>query len=511
MTSSVASPAAAAKRARAELARRELLRRQHRGDPAGWIRERLGEHPWSKQVEILEAVREHRHVTVQSAHGTGKDWTAARLVAWWIDVHPVGEAFVVASAPTTAQLGAILFREIGKAHRAGGLSGQLSGGIGTVPPSWRIGDEIVAYGRKPADYTDADQAASQFQGIHSRYPLIVLDEAGGIPEWLWDATETLVTNEDARILAIGNPTSPSGRFAKVCAPGSGWHVIKISAYDAPAFTREPVPEALEGVLVSKLWVDERRKRWGEGSPQWQSRVLGEFPEIGDDTLIAPKWIVAAQERELEPVATDSEHYGVDVARGGTDRTVIANRWSGRVRIVHDNGHADTMITTGHVAKLLREKPYGAAAIDVTGVGAGVFDRLREQNQHVTAFVAAGRAHDRSRFLNRRAEVYWELRQAFENGEIDIDPHDDELAAQLGAIKWSVTSAGQIKIESKDDMRRRGLPSPDRADAVVIAWSQGRTVDVMVDEEAMWRARALQRADNTEAWLSLRRDFDPPPW
>jgi hypothetical protein len=129
---------------------------------------------WSKQQEIAESVVEHRYTAVKSCHDSGKSFTASRLAAWWLDVHPPGEAFVVTTAPTTAQVEAILWREIGKAHRKGDLAGRI-----TLDAKWYIGQELVAYGRKPADY---DQAA--FQGIHARYVLIIIDEACDVPKSL---------------------------------------------------------------------------------------------------------------------------------------------------------------------------------------------------------------------------------------------------------------------------------------------------------------------------------------
>src|SRR5215217_2971411 len=114
-------------------------------DPVGWVSDRLGEFMWSKQREIAESVVVNRYTAIKSAHDTGKSFTMSRLAAWWLDVHPIGEAFVVTTAPTTAQVEAILWREIGKAHRKGNLPGRI-----TLDAKWYMGQELVAYGRKPA-------------------------------------------------------------------------------------------------------------------------------------------------------------------------------------------------------------------------------------------------------------------------------------------------------------------------------------------------------------------------
>lgn len=444
----------------------------HVNDPVGWIESKLRAETWSGQRAIANAVVEHRHVAVPSAHGVGKDWIAAALACWWLSTRP--DAFVMTTAPTAAQLGGILWREVARLHRRGELAGTVTAG-GNVP-TWRIGGELVGWGRKPADLSDPDEAASAFSGIHARAVLVILDEASGIEGWLVDAAMTLLTSAESRLLAIGNPLDPGSRFAKLCAPGSGFEVLRFSVFDTPAFTGEKCSPDLLAVLPSQTWVNERRADWGEGSPAWIARVLGEFPPSSRDTLIPPHVIAAAQARELAEEADPT--LGCDIARSGSDRTVVAACWpTGRLRIVHEAQGDDTMATAGAIARLLRED-FGppelhtgtSAAIDVTGIGAGVFDRLREQGANATPFTSAARAFNPTRFANRRAEAFWQLREALEAGDLDLDPHDDRLANELGALRWKVDSGGRILIESKDAMRARGLPSPDRADAVAMALS-----------------------------------------
>jgi hypothetical protein len=432
-------------------------------DPVTWIEDKLGERPWSKQREIAEAVVSNRHVAVPSGHGIGKSYIGSRLTAWWIDSHPPGEAFVVTTAPTGPQVEAILWREIGRAHRKGNLTGRITGG---AVPAWKIHSEIVAYGRKPQDLQDPEQAAAAFQGIHARFVLVILDEAAGINPWLWDAADSLVTNENSRFLAIGNPTDPASEFAKVCEPGSGWEVIPVSVFDTPAFTGERASRELLELLPSETWVEERKRRWGEDTPLYVAKVLGEFPEESEDRLITPAMVREAQERELpgEGIAKA----GVDVARAGSDESVAYVNRGGKARLVHRARGQDTMRTAGAVAKLLKANPQMSAAIDIVGLGAGVYDRLREQGLSVIAFQASEKATQPERFKNRRAESYWWLRELFKAGALDLDPEDEELASQLLSIRWFTDSSGRTQIESKADMKKRGLPSPDRADALAMA-------------------------------------------
>lgn len=476
----------------------------YKGKPVEWTRERVGEWLTEDQQAVMNSVAEHRYTAVQSCHGVGKSFSAARLVAWWLDTHPPGEAFVVTTAPTAPQVAMVLWREIGKVHRKADLFGYLTSG---AQPAWKISGsgEPIAYGRKPADYDP-----SAFQGIHARYVLVIVDEANGVPKALYDAIDSLATNVHARVLAIGNPDSPSSHFALICKPGSGWHVIRIDALRQCTFTKsevakyprvkeymqrqgikpstEPVPEDVRGLLsemlVDPLWVDERLKRWGESSPTFQSKVRGLFPKVSIDTLIHPQWVTMAQAREAKRAVLNSK-LGVDVARYGVNHTIIFLRQGGWCRIPegYDIPYGPTTQTAGLVLKLGRDLAQEhsmrmpTAFVDDTGVGGGVTDILVEAEYPVVPIVpgSAGSQllpNGKPRFSNLRSELMWNLREALsgpsetgEDGWLDIDPLDEDLAAQLSNIKYKINSKGQIQVESKEEMEARGLPSPDRADAL----------------------------------------------
>lgn len=437
--------------------------------PAEWVRDRLGAFLWSKQREILQSLVDNRYTAVQSCHDSGKSFTAAQAVCWWLDTRPLGEAFAVTTAPTWNQVHAILWREIRKARSRADLPGRT-----TLDARWYMGgkvigdeaEQLVAYGRKPSDY---DQDG--FQGIHAKFVLSVIDEACGIPKLLYDAVDTLATNEHARVLAIGNPDDPGSHFQKVCRPGSGWNNIAISGFDTPNFTGEEVPAELHDLMLSTTWVEERKRRWGESSPTYVSKVLGQFPDISDDTLLSPAVLRAACELELP--GTEAGQYGADVARLGQDETVVYRNRGGQVRLAYVGSQQTTTETTGAFAKLLRDRPNVPMHVDAVGVGAGVYDNLVEQRLRAIEYQSGWAATDSKRFVNKRAEDYWLFREACEAGEVDLPAgtDDEDLIAQLGSIKWALDSKGRIKIESKEDMRKRGLPSPDRADACIMSFSR----------------------------------------
>lgn len=440
--------------------RKELDSELGRRDPSWWVTEILGDFLWSKQREIFESVRDHRRTAVKSCHGSGKSWSAARVIAWWLSCHPPGTARVVTSAPTGDQVKAILWHEISRAHAAGNLPGRLN------QTEWWLEfeggrEEMVGIGRKPAEHNPA-----AFQGIHERYVLVVLDEAAGIPRSLWEAADGLLSNDACRLLAIGNPTDPTSEFAVECKPGSGTNVIRISAFDTPNLTGEPVPDEVAHRLVGRAWVEEKTRKWGPGNPLYLAKVLGEFPEVSEDGLIPVSWVRQAQERELPP--SQPVELGVDVGGGG-DRSVIALRRGPVVRIHRRDQNPDTMQTCGNVVATIRETGAEVAKVDEIGIGRGVVDRAKEQDHPVVGVNVGQPARDAEAFANLRAEGYWGLRERFQSGEVDLDIEDDDLAAQLVDLQYKRTSSGKIQIESKDEMRRRGKPSPDEADAVMLAF------------------------------------------
>jgi hypothetical protein len=461
---------------------------------ADWVNDHLGEYVTLDQRAIHDSVRDNRYTAVASCHDVGKSHVASEIVAHWIETHPSGQAFAVTTAPTDPQVKMILWRYIGAVWRKGKLKGRI-----TLDAQWKLAhtegpDEPVAYGRKPADYDPAG-----FQGIHSRYVLVVIDEACGVVKTIYDAVDSLATNAYARVLAIGNPDDPASHFRTICKPGSGWNVIHLDALRSPNFNKEqlrnypdvralmieegippstePCPDDVRDLLVSPEWVNERIKRWGIGSPLWDSKVRGKFPNISDDALIEPGWVLAAQNRELVPDDMDAA-YGVDVARFGMDKTVIMLREGGVVRCVFEGAKTSVTETAGQVQRLgnaHRTRP--RAQVDDVGVGGGVTDILRQDEYATIALVGGGACtnllpNGKPKFVNLRSEWYWTVREAFQWGWIDIDPDDEDLAAQLTGIKYSINRHGQIAVESKDDMKKRKMPSPDRADALVYSWVYG---------------------------------------
>lgn len=450
------------------------LRRSQRWGtrPVEWVGERLKQSVWSKQVEVLHAVRDHRRTAVKSGHGVGKSHTAALATAWWLDTHAPGTAFVVTTAPTGAQVKAILWRYIRRLHAAAGLPGRVN------QSEWHLGGELVAFGRKPSDHSE-----SAFQGIHAQHVLVVLDEACGIPSNLWISADALTTNEGCALLAIGNPDNPASEFRKVCAPGSGWHVITISAFDSPNLTGEQVPPDVAHALVGKAWVEEKRTEWGEDNPIYRSKVLGEFTQDGTWQVVRSSDLagVRLDDRTRRPDSDWSPvELGVDVGGGG-DETVIRER-RGRFAMREWRDHTDRPEQiVPLVLAALRESKATHVKVDSIGVGAGVVGELRnladrgEHSAQITAVNVAESANDDEKFANKRAELWWVVgREMSETKAWDLSRMDnaDTTCAQLLEPQWSTDARGRIIVEPKKDVIKRLGRSPDNADALLLAFAGG---------------------------------------
>lgn len=459
-------------------------------NPVGFVTSVLREYLWSKQREIFHAVQNYDRVAVKSCHSSGKSFSVSRLTAWWISSNKPGDAFVVTTAPTFAQVRAILWREINRIHKKAALPGY------TNQTEWFIDGELVAFGRKPDD-----DSTVAFQGIHARRVLIVLDEACGVPGAIWNAAETLAAN-GGKIVAIGNPDDPMTEFKKVCEPGSGWHVITISAFDTPNFTGEQTPPDIAQLLISQEWVERYRSRWGTDHPFYISKILGQFPDASVDSLIPMSLVRAAVERDL-PEGEPNE-LGVDVARMGTNETVIYHRRGSVARLYGAYTQRSLMEVCGFVVRAINDTGAMRIKIDDIGLGGGVTDRLVEiQNETGSPIprwvdiigVNVGlpptdNDPETKKFQNYKSEICWMLRDRFEKGDIDIGDDPDTIA-QIAAMKYEITSRGWLKIASKEDMQKEmekvdtsaGSLSPDRFDALVLCFCE----DAPGDDLSEWRA------------------------
>jgi hypothetical protein len=483
-------------------------------DPTGWASLALPHITfWSKQLEIMEAVEQHSRIAVRACHDSSKSFTASVIAARWLDTHPVGSARVITTAPTATQVRGILWVEINQLHNHPKTN--FPGRVNQT--EWWIGSYLAGLGRKPADYNPA-----AFQGLHARYPLIIIDEAAGVPSQIIDAVETLATNINAKILMIGNPDDPTSMFADIHRNPVkyGYHTIKISAWDTPNFTGEPVTELLSEVLLSKEWVEQRRLAWGVDHPFWLSKIEAEFPSIDIQSTIKLADVIAARipfserlttpQNPIDPSDVDAESLtamhatstattnvlpgiatvvlGVDVAGSDQgDETIVRQisiepltskaRVLGEWRTRSGDPEQVAEFITNQIILTRPDK----VNIDSIGIGFGIIGLVRSllreylvKNKQfkmptVEGFNASNKSQQSEVYGNQRAEVWWEARILFQKGMIDTSNAEnrDILEGQLITPRYLINK-GKIYVEAKGEVKQRLTRSPDNADAFMYA-------------------------------------------
>lgn len=523
-----------------EIHQQEIDRREqnlhYRQDPAAWARDKLGIEIWYKQQELFDSIIRNKNTSVRAGHGVGKSFSAALLTAWWIDVHPIGSAFVATTAPSAEQVSTIIWREIKRFHLMSKKRAQeldrpdlaLPGRV-TEDNKWKIdvgGQQItVAAGRKPPDNKSEDA----FQGLHAEYVLAIGDEAAGLSESLIDGLNNITSNANSRRLIIGNPTDPRSYFAKVHKLNEGvadgaWHCIGISVMDSPNFHGGGLcschPNDTKGLgmpgyalasLSDQTYVDDKRKEYGEDSARYIARVLGQFAYEAGNNLFSDYDLAVAENTHVLP---DPEHpyriLGIDVARMGQDFTVVylaergwvleTNDETGvpmgdlkkdengdpvmgwKVRYIDswqapfvDQHHDDGTVVLGSVTKIdqiARGYAVDEVRIDAQGMGHGVIDPLAATSKPYTIIEmsASAASPDLRAYYNNRAFQYSEVRRKCFQGLIDLDGTDETMIDELGGIQYFFANRGGLQIESKESMKKRGVKSPDFADAVTYCLS-----------------------------------------
>lgn len=406
-------------------------------------------------------------VAVKACHASAKTWTAARIVLWWT----ANGGIAITTAPTWTQVRRVLWGEIHQAYRAARfpLGGELN------QTELRMGPNAYAIGLSTNEGVN-------FQGFHGRV-LIVEDEAPGIRPDIVEAIEGIRAGGDVRILALGNPVIASGPFYDAfTALRSGWHCITVDAFDtpnlagvtvddlrkiedadAPFFDYSPRP-----YLTTRRWVWERFREWGEESAQWQARVRGQFPDQAEDALISLRWLEAGKYNDTQPDGGDAWWAGVDVAGPGDDETVLVVRHGKRIVLEQWWTQADPR---GDVlAALAPYKERGVAVnVDTIGIGYNFALHIADNGYSVNHINVGSAPHDKEKFANAKAEYYWGLRERFHVGDV-VGITDETTIGQLAGIRYKPNSRGQTTIESKDEARKRGVRSPDRAEAVMLAFA-----------------------------------------
>ena len=432
------------------------------------------------QVRILNNFQKHRRVSVKSLRGVGKSTLAAIVVLWFITCTE-GESKAITTASVWEQLTKYLWPEIRK--------WALRANWDLIGITMRDGFELLQReiqlerGNKLAFATSPGKA-ERIEGAHADNLLYVIDEAKIVPDSIFDAIEGAFSTKgtNAFVFVLSTPGAPLGRFYDIHRGRIGlenWHTENIT-----------LQEALAANVVDFEHAESMRLLWGEDSPLYKNHFLGEFAEGSDWGLIKLAWVQAANQRWIEQQNIKHEGdviWGVDPADTGMDKTAITKL------ITNDDMHVfeyikyyneEVMQTVSRLKALGVDKENDMIAIDGLGIGAGLYQVLRNDKHKIKNVKFSGKAVDRvglpvkdstgiNTFQNIRIAAYWALREALDPESMAYRaialPPDESLTQDLIAHEWS-ESLGVIRMkESKDKIRERIGRSPDGGDAVAIAW------------------------------------------
>lgn len=471
-----------------------FIERYH-DDWAGFVEDFLTT-PDDWQRELLTDVQNGvRGISVKSGHGVGKSAGAAFcVICALLFRYPLR---IVVTAATAGQLFDVLYPEIKS------WIGKLEEKEPAFKGLFIVKSDRIELAARPADAfltakTSRAETPEAMAGVHcdGGWVLLVGDEASGIPEAVFEAAAGSMSGTNCTTLLLGNPVRSVGFFHDTQTKLKGrWKTYHVSCLTSKRVDRE--------------WIEDMRVKYGEDSNAFRVRVLGEFPLGDDDTIIPMEAIQSARGREVEVAPTVPVVWGLDVARFGSDASALAKRKGRKVPepIKFWQG-LDIMQVAGRVQAEWNGTPEKdrpvEILVDVIGYGAGVVDRLRELGLPVRGVNVSESPALGDTYKNLRAELWFKCREWFLGRDVTIpvlgpnhSPAEREsmerLIEELAAVRFKITdSSGRILAESKADMKKRGLKSPDGADALVLTFaSDAVTAAHGRDVAADWK-RPLRR-------------------
>jgi len=423
----------------------------YRDDPVAFVRHVLNASPLPWQEDFLRAIaRGERRISVRAGHGVGKSTVCSWALIWHMTTRYPQKAVV--TAPTAAQLFDALYSE-------------LKAWVNKLPPVLRdsfevFSDRIGLKGAPESSFISARTSSAErpeaLAGVHSEHVLLVVDEASAVPEAVFEAAAGSMSGHSATTILISNPTRNSGLFYKTHHDlASDWCRMHVSCRDNP--------------LVSPDFISQIAATYGETSNAFRIRVLGEFALADDDTLIPAELVDQALERDVTVSPVEPMIYGLDVARFGTDRTALCKRKGNVVLEVRHWGGLDLMQTVGAVVNEAKKDNPEEICVDTIGLGSGVADRLREMGLNVRDVNVAESSAMNPNANRLRDELWLSVKDWLGTRAVKL-PKDETLRHELVAPRYTFSSSGKVVVESKDAMKRRGMRSPDLADALCLTFA-----------------------------------------
>lgn len=443
-----------------------------------------------EQQECLEGIQNNQRISIRSGNARGKDYVAA--VASLCFLYLYYPSKVIETAPTGRQAIAIMMSEIKSIYYSSNPDTPL-GGI--------VQKEQIVFPDNPDHYLMAFKAGETEQepwsGFHSPNLMVVITEASGIDDTVFDAVESILTG-NSKLLLCYNPYRLSGEaYRSITSPI--YKKFRMNCLDAPNVKEKKLifPGQVDygwvyNLIHEKGWCSEITKdevkkeecdfefeeKWYRPNDLFRVKVLGEPPKESEDVLIPLAWIEAANERwkELKEIEGNLK-LGADIAGEGRDFTVFVYRYNNIVQKIEKFSRQDHMETVGKIKDRLKGKKNAIANIDTIGEGAGVHSRCKEQGLRTQSakFSENTKGHKdysgEQTFANMRAYCYWAIRDAL-NPEYGYElalPIDDELTQELHETRWKRRSNGDIIIEPKEDIKKRLGRSPDKADGLALTF------------------------------------------
>lgn len=502
---------------------RTRLRQLGQLDLSAWVEAATGNELWSIQRKIgLAASQRRARVVVPSCNASGKTFFAARLALAFYDTYTPGTPCaycdphgtkggcrggkVLTTSSKHDHLKDALWAEIRGAYYSMQANGLMLPGKMGQGNNLRLEEEglnhfMVGY---------SPNKAEGFQGFHAAHKLILGDEATSLDDEMQQAITGLLATGDSRLVLIFNPTTDD-TYAALEARSPRSEVIKITAWDTPHFTGEHVPDGAN--LTTPEWLEELQdKGMGPGTYEWTTRVEANFWTLGDDVLITP---AAFDRASATPHIAGSRALGIDLAPYGSDENVIAYRdGNGLVRLEAFPAMRQELFWEGPVASAVFDFDPDYVIWDADGVGSGVYGyaetvqrRHNAEGGNLVLLPFRGGVRVDSKFNNARSAWWWNVRRRFEAGTISLSlPPDQKLRTQAIDIRYSVTENGDIKVESKEKMKKRGTESPDRGDAMMYAFSmvEELPVPVRVTEQPTADMAGVRDRSHTAMW---KRDME----
>ncbi len=408
--------------------------------------------------EVLSALRR----AVVSGRGVGKSALVAWLILWMLTTR-IGSTVVV-SANSETQLRKVTWGELTKWTTMAINAHWWEPTATSLQPAQWLTDLVERDLKKGTRYWGAEgklwseENPDAYAGVHNMDgTMVIFDEASGIPDPIWSVAGGFFTENipDRYWFAFSNGRRNTGYFYEAVegVKREFWESDKVDA------------RGVEG--TDKLIYEQIINEYGEDSDEARVEVYGEFPKSGDGQFISPGLVDDAMKRDRWKDSSAPIVVGVDPARGGSDSTVIAIRQGRDIVAIRRFKGDDTMTTVGNVIEIIEEFQPVLTFIDEGGLGYGVLDRLTEQRYKVRGVNFGWKAKNPIMWGNKRAEMWGAMREWLKTASL---PKDRLLKSDLIGPATKPDSSGTIFLESKKDMKKRGLASPDAADAIAVTFA-----------------------------------------